>query len=148
MEWNGGLVKFLILFTVLTILSTTSFALFSKDSAYATVDPKLVSFELRVGKKTVIQMSDISEATAEDSIDDSYVNLKLNHKGATKLHTVSKNNTGEKLAIVVDGRVVSTPTIKQEISGENIHITGNFTKAQADDLAARINVAVAHRPVN
>ena len=48
------------------------------------------------------------------------------------------NNIGRSMAIVVDGVVVSAPTIQSRIAGTG-RITGNFTAMQARDLAIALN---------
>ena len=46
-------------------------------------------------------------------------------------------NIGTKLGILIDGRVLSAPTIQAQI-GEEALISGNFTEAEARELAAVI----------
>ncbi|MBN0043547.1 hypothetical protein JS756_05400 [Streptomyces actuosus] len=41
-------------------------------------------------------------------------------------------------AIVVDGEVVSAPSVSQALTGGNAQITGGFTKREAQDLAAKL----------
>jgi preprotein translocase subunit SecD len=43
--------------------------------------------------------------------------------------------TGEQFAIVLDGQVISAPTVNQPILGGNAQITGNFSQAEAQSLA-------------
>ena len=42
------------------------------------------------------------------------------------------------IVIVVDGVAQSAPTINPGITGRNITISGNFTEAEANDLAQRL----------
>ena len=42
------------------------------------------------------------------------------------------------IAVVLDGNVVSAPQIQSAIPGGNAQITGNFTRAQAEELAAQL----------
>jgi preprotein translocase subunit SecD len=57
--------------------------------------------------------------------------------GKTKAAKLSKEHQGKPLAILVDGKVVMAPILKSEL-GEKIMITGNFTKAEAEKLAASL----------
>jgi preprotein translocase subunit SecD len=71
------------------------------------------------------------------------VNMEFNSEGADAFAEITKTmaNTGQitgvvqRLAIVLDGTVQSAPTVKQEISGGNAEITGNFSMQEAKDLA-------------
>ena len=49
--------------------------------------------------------------------------------------TRSLAGTGEQFAIVLDGRVISAPTVISPITGGNAQITGDFTQEQAEELA-------------
>ena len=69
-----------------------------------------------------------------------YVLLTFNNEGTTKFGSVTSSITSlpapqNQLAIVLDGLVVSAPRIIQAITGGNAQITGNFTQAEASDLA-------------
>ncbi|MEV8373101.1 hypothetical protein AB0P21_10220 [Kribbella sp. NPDC056861] len=71
------------------------------------------------------------------------VNLTLDTEGEatfTKLTTelATKNPPQNQLAIVVRGKVVSAPTVMSAITGGKVQITAQFTKADADKLAADI----------
>jgi len=50
------------------------------------------------------------------------------------------------LAIVVDNKVISAPTVQGAITGGNGQISGSFTKASAQDLATQLNAGAL--PVN
>jgi preprotein translocase subunit SecD len=62
--------------------------------------------------------------------------------GAKQLAEVTHQNIGKRLAIIIDGRLYSAPTIKSEIRGGQAEITGNFSETEAQDLAAKINQSV------
>lgn len=66
------------------------------------------------------------------------VNFTLNRDGAAHFSVVSGANIGKPLAIVLDNRVVSAPTIQGQISDRG-EITGNFSQEQAQDLALVLN---------
>jgi preprotein translocase subunit SecD len=71
------------------------------------------------------------------------VTMDFNSVGAEAFAKITKqlaeigDATGvtQELAIVLDGTVESAPTVKQEISGGNAEITGNFTIQDVKDLA-------------
>jgi len=61
------------------------------------------------------------------------VSFSLKADGARRFETLTGENVGKRLAIVLDGRVQSAPTINARISDQGI-ITGHFTLEEATDL--------------
>ncbi len=62
------------------------------------------------------------------------VNFSFNDEGAQQFGDLTGKNIGRQLAIVLDGVVKSAPNIKSRITYRG-QITGNFTQAEATDLA-------------
>jgi len=62
------------------------------------------------------------------------VDMGMNAEGARTWATMTANNIGKCIAIVLDGMVYSYPRVNSEISGGRSQITGNFTVQEADDL--------------
>jgi SecD/SecF fusion protein len=63
------------------------------------------------------------------------VNMSMNAEGAKAWARLTKENVGKCIAIVLDGYAYSFPRVQGEISGGSSEITGNFTAAEAKDLA-------------
>jgi SecD/SecF fusion protein len=63
------------------------------------------------------------------------VNMTMNPEGAKAWARLTKENVGKCIAIVLDGYAYSYPRVSGEISGGSSEITGNFTAAEAKDLA-------------
>ena len=63
------------------------------------------------------------------------VSMSMNTDGARRWATLTKNNIGRAIAIVLDGYVYSAPNVNGEITGGNSQITGNFTPEVTKDLA-------------
>jgi preprotein translocase subunit SecD len=63
------------------------------------------------------------------------VHLTFNSEGAVKFAQVTGSHVGDQLAIVLDNKVHSAPTIQQRIMGGRAQITGHFTVEEAQDLA-------------
>lgn len=55
---------------------------------------------------------------------------------------ITKDNIGRPIAIVIDGRVYSAPTVNCAIEGGRSQITGGFNEAEAKLLADRIQASV------
>ncbi|WP_216206112.1 protein translocase subunit SecD [Amycolatopsis aidingensis] len=80
----------------------------------------------------------ISQATANPPQQGSpgwEVNLEFNSEGTTKWGEFTSANVGERAAFVLDTQVVSAPNIEVAILDGRTRITGNFTQAEARDLA-------------
>ncbi|MBF0500076.1 MAG: protein translocase subunit SecD [Candidatus Riflebacteria bacterium] len=63
------------------------------------------------------------------------VHLSFNPDGAAKFAQVTGQHIGEQLAIVLDNKVHSAPTIQSRITGGLAQITGHFTLEEAQNLA-------------
>lgn len=61
--------------------------------------------------------------------------FKLTSKGAKIFAEVTKNNIGNRLAIVLDNTILTAPTINSAIKEGSGVITGNFTIEEANELA-------------
>jgi preprotein translocase subunit SecD len=75
--------------------------------------------------------------TARPTIDQNNqpaVSFTLTADGARKFGTVTSANIGRQLAIILDNRVFSAPTIQSRIT-DNGQITGSFTQQEAQDLS-------------
>lgn len=63
------------------------------------------------------------------------IEFKLNSQGASIFGDFTQKSVGKRLAIVLDGKVYSAPSIKERIGGGSGQITGHFTPEEARDLA-------------
>jgi len=71
----------------------------------------------------------------EDLAGGAQVNLRFNARGAQRFGAVTSEHVGERLGAVIDNRVKSAPTIREEILTGSARITGRFTFEDAQDLA-------------
>ena len=67
------------------------------------------------------------------------ITFDLTGSGADVVADVTTRLLGRQLAIVVDGEVISAPTVEGAITGGTGQITGSFTEARAKDLATQLN---------
>ena len=74
------------------------------------------------------------------------VTFALNAEGAKKFGRVTGANIGRPFAIILDGKVVSAPTIQSQIFG-NGQITGNFTVAETNELALILRAGALPAPL-
>jgi preprotein translocase subunit SecD len=88
-----------------------------------------------VRKEAVITGRDLKHArTSVDENNAPAVSFTLTPPAADKFKRETARNIGRRLAIVLDGRVESAPTIQSQIGAEG-QITGRFTVQEADLLA-------------
>ena len=67
--------------------------------------------------------------------------------GAKKFAEVTRKNVGERLAIVLDGKVISAPVIQSAITGGKGIITGNFTVESAGELSMLLRSGALPAPL-
>ncbi len=83
----------------------------------------------------IITGRDLRNARAAvDQLNMPSINFTLNRLGAAKLGEFTSQHIGRRIAIVLDGQVVSAPTIQGRIDADG-QITGQFTAAEANELA-------------
>ena len=75
------------------------------------------------------------------------VSFKFNGSGSRKFGDATARNVGKKFAIVLDGRVISAPTINGAIPGGTGIITGSFTVQSASDLALLLRSGALPAPL-
>ena len=71
------------------------------------------------------------------------VGLNMNNEGARiwkDMTTKAANDNNREIAILLDGEVVSAPTVNEPIPNGNSQISGNFTLQEAKDLASILEV--------
>lgn len=76
------------------------------------------------------------------------VNFRFDSNGARRFGDVTKANVGRLFAIVLDGKVISAPVIREAILGGSGQISGNFTAQTANDLALLLRAGALPAPLN
>jgi SecD/SecF fusion protein len=72
---------------------------------------------------------------SRDNFGNPQINFELTKEGALRFADVTRNNLGQRLAIVLDGELQTAPTIQGAIETGNGQITGRFTDQEAFGLA-------------
>jgi preprotein translocase subunit SecD len=75
------------------------------------------------------------------------IGLDFNSEGSDLLAKITREHRGEVLAIILDGKVLSTPVIQDEISNGQAQITGNFTPDSAKELVRNLNYGALPVPI-
>lgn len=74
------------------------------------------------------------------------VSFTLDAQGAKIFGDFSGANVGKRMAIVLDNKVYSAPVIRERIGGGSGQISGNFSVAQASDLAIALRSGAMSAP--
>lgn len=75
------------------------------------------------------------------------VSFSFKSLGAKRFAAATRDNVGRRLAIVLDGKVISAPTINSPITGGKGVITGNYTVQSANDLALLLRSGALPAPL-
>ncbi len=76
------------------------------------------------------------------------INFTLNAEGARIFGDFTGANVGNRLAIVLDGKVYSAPVINERIGGGSGQISGGFSVEEAHDVAIALRSGALLAPVN
>jgi preprotein translocase subunit SecD len=76
------------------------------------------------------------------------VSFRFNATGAKKFGDATVANVGKRFAIVLDGKVISAPTIINPITGGSGQITGSYTVSSANDLAILLRAGALPTKLN
>ena len=103
---------------------------------------------IAVERDAMLTGEDVSDARpAFDQMNQAYVTLNFNSRGADIFERVTAENVNRRMAIVLDGKVYSAPVIRERIGGGRASISGNFTTAEAQDLAIVLRAGSLPAPV-
>jgi preprotein translocase subunit SecD len=89
-------------------------------------------------KASVVSGNDLRDAREQEDIYKGWaVHFVLTPTAGARFRDYTAAHIGKIAAIVLDGKVISAPTIQSMIAGEG-EITGSFTKESAKDLALKL----------
>ena len=100
-----------------------------------------------ITRKAVVSGENLVDAQPSFQDGQAVVSFKFNSLGGKKFGEATKNNIGERLAIVLDNEVISAPVIQSAIMGGSGVITGNFTVKSANDLALLLRSGALPAPL-
>jgi len=76
------------------------------------------------------------------------VSLEFDSEGSKLFEDLTRSNIGKRIAIYLDGEVISAPTVQEAISGGKAQITGNFSLEEAKELVQRLNAGALPVPIH
>lgn len=109
------------------------------DKPLVTCDEEGVKYLLSVAMIEGTQLSSASAGIPQQQVE-YVVNLDFDSSGTNTFTTISRAlyNTQKQFAIVLDGQVLSAPTMDAVITNGRAQISGNFTEASATSLATSL----------
>ena len=111
------------------------------EPADALIEAEIVGTAEKVflHRTAAVTSKDIAEASGIlDEYDRPAISITFTDDGSKKIAEVTGNHQGKRLAIVVDGRVITAPTIFTRV-GKKVRITGNFTEQEATRICKALN---------
>ena len=92
--------------------------------------------ELNVSKRIIMSGENLIDAqpNINNQNNEPTVSFTLDRLGAQKFGRATTDNVGKRLAIVLDGEIVSAPSINEPITSGSGMISGNFSFQEATDL--------------
>jgi protein-export membrane protein SecD len=105
--------------------------------------------KLNVSKRIVISGENLVDAqpSINNQNNEPTVSFTLDRLGAQKFGRATTDNVGKRLAIVLDGEIVSAPSINEAITSGNGMISGNFSFQEATDLALLLRSGALPTPL-
>ena len=89
--------------------------------------------------ETVITSKDIESVSPQyPSNAKPYVLIKLNGVAKERFSQVTADNIGKRIAIILDGQLITAPTVRERIPDGRVMITGSFTVENVQALTAII----------
>ena len=70
------------------------------------------------------------------------VSIVFNKVGARRFSALTRENVGRRIVMVLDGKILSAPTVREEISSGRVQITGMGSFDETRKLVERIQQAI------
>ena len=106
--------------------------------------------EAMVSKRIILNGENLLDAQPQmnNQTNETVVSFTLDRVGAKRFGKATSTGVGKQLAIVLDGKIVSAPVIRDTIASGNGQISGNFTFQSATDLALLLRSGALPAPLN
>ena len=105
--------------------------------------------EALVSKRIILSGDNLIDAKprVDNQTSETIVSFSLDRLGAKRFAKATTRGVGRRLAIVLDGKIISAPIIRDSIVGGNGQISGNFTFQTATDLALLLRSGALPAPL-
>ena len=108
------------------------------------------SEEAIVSKRIILSGNNLIDAqpNMDTQTNETVVSFTLDRVGAKRFGKATTTGIGKRLAIVLDGKIISAPIIQDAIISGSGQITGGFTFQSATDLALLLRSGALPAPLN
>jgi protein-export membrane protein SecD len=106
--------------------------------------------ESTVSKRIIISGDNLLDAQPrmDSQTNETVVSFSLDRVGAKRFGKATSTGIGKQLAIVLDGKIISAPVIRDTIASGSGQISGGFTFQSATDLALLLRSGALPAPLN
>ena len=106
--------------------------------------------ESLVSKRIILSGDNLLDAQPrmDDQTNETVVSFTLDRVGAKRFGKATSTGIGKQLAIVLDGKIISAPVIRDIIASGSGQISGGFTFQSATDLALLLRSGALPAPLN
>ena len=103
-----------------------------------------------VSKRIILSGDNLLDAQPRmnNQTNETVVSFTLDRVGAKRFGKATSNGIGKQLAIVLDGKIISAPVIRDTIASGSGQISGGFTFQSATDLALLLRSGALPAPLN
>ena len=101
-----------------------------------------------VRKRIMVSGENLTDAQPTFQQGSPVVSFSFDTVGARRFGQATQENVGRPFAIVLDGKVISAPVIREPILGGNGVITGDFSTQEARDLALLLRAGALPAPLD
>ena len=110
-------------------------------------------FTIREGQRVMLDVDktpflDLTAVQSATAVKDAFgvpfsVKVMLTPEGRQRLSEVTGKNIGNRIAVIVDGRIFNAPVVQAQLTTDSIPVIGNFTtEQQAVEVAEKIESAL------
>ncbi len=106
--------------------------------------------EVIVSKRIILSGDNLLDAQPRmnNETNETIVSFTLDRVGAKRFGKATSTGIGKQLAIVLDGKIISAPVIRDTIASGSGQISGGFTFQSATDLALLLRSGALPAPLN
>ena len=106
--------------------------------------------EATVSKRIILSGDNLLDAQPRmnNQTNETVVSFTLDRVGAKRFGKATSTGIGKQLAIVLDGKIISAPVIRDTIASGSGQISGGFTFQSATDLALLLRSGALPAPLN
>ena len=89
--------------------------------------------------EVLVNQYDVESASVVNQLGQPAVELILTSEGAKKFALLTAQNIGKRCGMMLNGKLLSAPIIRDSISGGRAVVSGIFTESEAEAIAKGLN---------